>query len=116
MGNGLFPNAGQGTIHELVIQKHPRSNQPFDERTSLIDCPVLLRPQDHTERSDRRDSMSHGTTPSRTIVEHGPSWRANAIHDDLRFAEPKIPMLDARHTVTFSTRYCSAHSSAAEAV
>jgi hypothetical protein len=42
------------------------------------------------------ETMSHSTTPSRTIVEHRPSWSADAVRDDLRLTEPKIPVLDAR--------------------
>lgn len=57
---------------------------------------VLFRTQDDAERSDDRDSMSDSTTPSRTIVEHRPSWSADAVRDDLRLTEPKIPVLDAR--------------------
>ena len=48
------------------------------------------------ERSDDRDSVSHSTTPSGSIIENRPSRNAESVCDNLRLTEPEIPVLYAR--------------------
>jgi hypothetical protein len=92
-----FADARQDAIHELIVEKHAGSNQLLKDRSSALDLPILLRTQDDAERSDDRHAVGDGAAPGSPVVEHGPSRTTDAVSDDLRLAEPKIPMLDARY-------------------
>ena len=58
--------------------------------------PILPQAEDNAERADDEDPVSDSTAPSRTIIEHCPSGRANAVGNDLRLTRPEVPMFDAR--------------------